>query len=311
MLILAGLLCKSRQTPFSYAAIVVLAIAVPAQHEIAGSFLLVCLLAAAVAAQVQKLETRQWWLSLGLIAFSFAVVMFSPGKSLGLAQGHQHHLDVAHVMPYARHAVNLGVSWFINPAVLLCAFCMPLVLWPRAESSAESQYRPPRWLALVGLGAMGALLVEFAAAEMTSGYEELPPRTIGWFQFVFWLLLVCVILVGLPELSQIKFSPGSRIGMSMLLMATLLGSGNFRLAEQDWRGPARSYWRSSVARLRQRGGSLEFEPLPRKPTLFKVSSLATNTKCWVNQTMAFYLGANTIVSKDPTENPARCGMAPI
>ena len=306
ILILAGLLCRSRHTTFSYLVLAGLAIAVPAQHEVAGSFLFVCLLAGVVAARVQKLETRQWWLCLGLVALSLAAVMFSPGKALQFAQGHNTRWDFAYVLPYAKHAVNLGVGWFINPAVLISAFCMPLVLWPHAESSTESQYRPPRLLALVGLGIMCILVVEFEAAEMTSGYGTLPYRTVGWFQFVFSLLFVCVILVGLPELSQMKFSQGSRIGLSLLLMATLLGSGNFRLAEQDLRGPARSYWSSSVARLRQHGASLQFDQLPRRPALFRPTEIATTPNCWVNRCMAVYLGANTVVVKDPSERTFNC-----
>jgi hypothetical protein len=244
--------------------------------------------------------------------------VFSPGKALAFADGHKKTtLDVAHFLPYAKEAMEHGVNWVTNPAVLLYSLCLPFFLWPSKASGDRRKYLPPRWLALGGLGGMCFLMLEFASAEMASGYGQFPPRTVGWAQFVFWLLFVCVILIGLPEISQMNFSQGSRIGMLMLLMASLLGSGNFRSAEKDLRGPAPSYWRSSVARLRERGSSLEFDPLPTKPALFRGTNLATNPKCWVNQTMALYLGANTVIAKDPHENTAfvtgfaadRCGVA--
>ncbi len=306
ILILAGLLCRSAQTRYGYVALAVLAIAVPAQHEIAGAFLLVCLGAGVLAAHFMKLETRQWWLCFGLVALSLAAVIFSPGKILQFAQGHKQTWDTAHVLPFAKHAVKLGFSWLMAPAVLVSALILPIVLRSPAQPSSENRNRPPRWLALVGLGIMCIVVAEYGAAEMTSGYGVLPYRTVGWFQFVFWLLLVCTLLVGLPELSQMKYSEGSRIGISALLVVTLIGSANFRQAEKDWRGPAKAYWSSSVARLRQHGGSLQFDPLPPRPAMFRDTGLSTTPRCWVNSCMAVYLGANTVVTKDPTENPGPC-----
>jgi len=310
MLILAGLLCKTRHTRFSYFALAVLAIAVPGQHEIAGAFMLVVLLGGAVAARVLKLRAPQWWLGLGLVALSFGAEMLSPAMAVRLSLRPKMPWDFAHVLPYAKRAVDLGINWMMTPTILLCAFCLPLLLAPLEDSGSGSDYRPPRWLALAGLGAMCVLLAEFVSAEMNSGYAQLPPRTVGWFQFAFWLLLVCVILVGIPEIPKIKFSPGSRIGISMLLVVSLFGSANFRLAEKDLRGPARPWWAASVDRLRQRGSSLQFEPLPPRPALFRSTYLATepdNSRCWVNVCMAVYLGAKTVAVKDPAENPYGCG----
>jgi hypothetical protein len=310
MLILAGLLCKTRYTPLSYFALAVLAIAVPGQHEIAGAFMLVVLLGGVVAARILKLPAFQWWLGLGLVALSFAAEMLSPAMAVRMSLRPKMPWDFVHVLPYAQRTVDHGVNWLMSPAILLCAFCMPLLLWPLEDSSSGSEYRPPRWLALAGLGAMCILLAEFASAEMSSGYAQMPPRTVGWFQFAFWLLLVCVILVGIPEISKVKFSASSKIGLSMLLVVSLFGSANFRSAEKDLRGPARLWWAASVARLRQRGSSLQFEPLPPRPALFRSTSLATepdSRRCWVNQCMALYLGAKTLVVTDSGENAGGCG----
>jgi hypothetical protein len=310
MLILAGLLCNSRRTRFSYFALALLAIMIPAQHEIAGAFMLAVLLAGVVVARILKLPATQWGLSLGLVALSFSVEMFSPAMARRLSSKPKILWDFTHVLPYAKRAVDHGIDWMTRPPILLCALCLPLLLRPFEDSSSGSEYRPPRWLALAGLGAMCVLLAEFAGAEMSSGYGQLPPRTVGWFQFAFWLLLICVIFVGVPEISAIKFSPSSRIGLSLLLVVSLFGSANFRLAEKDLRGPARPWWAANVARLRQRGGSLRLEPLPPRPALFRFTSLATepdSDRCWVNQCMALYLGAKTVAVKDSGENPGGCG----
>ncbi len=313
MLVFAGLISKRRHTIFGYIALALLAIAIPTQHEIAGVFLLACLLAGVVSVRVLKLQADRWWLCIGLVVLSLSAIMLSPGMADKMARGHSTGGFVSNFLPHAKRAVGLGVAWTTNPAVLLCAFCIPLLVRPDNDSSADgSAYQPaPRWLALAALGAMCVLLGEFASAETTSSsiYGPLPARAVGWFQFIFWLLLICVVLIGVPELSQIRFSPSSRIGIFVLLMVSLLASGNFLSAERDLRGPAPDWWRGSVARLKQRGSMLQFEPLPKRPKLFRNTSLSMDSGCWVNESVAFYLGATTVVTTDPGEEPdlAGCG----
>jgi hypothetical protein len=306
MLVLAGLISKRKHTIFGYIALALLAIAIPSQHEIAGVFLLACLLAGVVAVRVLKLQADRWWLCLGLVVLSCAATILSPGMADKMARGHSTGGFVSNFLPHAKRAVGLGVAWTTNPAVLLCAFCIPLLVRLDNDSSDGSAYQPPpRWLALAALGAMCVLLGEFASAETASGsiYGPLPARAVGWFQFIFCLLLICVVLIGVPEISKIRFSPSSRIGIFVLLTVSLLGSGNFLSAERDLRGPARDWWRGSVARLKQRGSMLQFEPLPKRPKLFRNTSLSMDSRCWVNQSVAFYLGATALVTTDPGEEP--------
>jgi hypothetical protein len=312
MLVLAGLISKRKHSIFGYIALALLAIAIPSQHEIAGAFLLACLLAGVVAVRVLKLQAdRWWWLCLGLVVLSCAATMLSPGMADKMTRGHSTGF-VSNFLPHAKRVVNFGVAWTTNPVVLLCALCIPLLVRPDNDSSADggAAYQPPpRWLALAALGAMCVLLVEFAGAETASSsiYGQLPARAVGWFQFIFWLLLICVVLIGVPELSKIRFSPSSRIGIFALLTVSLLASGNFLSAERDLRGPARDWWRGSVARLKQRGSMLQFEPLPKRPKLFRNTSLSMESHCWVNESMAFYVGATTVVTTDPGEEPDLAG----
>lgn len=300
MLILAGLLCKSQQTLAGYIGIGLLAVAVPALHEIAGVFLVACLFGGVVTAHFVKARPYQWWLGFGLSSMSLASVLLSPGLSAHLVGGH--FWDLSQILPFSKRAVEHGLNWTINLPVLLCALCIPFVLARKSVSTSENLYAPPRWLALAGLSGMTLLLAEFANAERASGYGVLPARAEGWFQFVFWLLLVCVIVIGIPEISQTKFSAASRIAISMLFMVSVLGSANFHSAEKDLRGPARQWHIDSEARLRQRGDSLVFDALHPKPALFRNTSLALEDGCWVNQCMAVYLGARSVAVKDPSEN---------
>ena len=300
MLVLGALLCKSRQTVLSYIALAALAIAIPGQHELAGVFLLACLLAGAITARALKLQAHQWFLCVGFVALSLAAIMLSPAMGFKLVE--RQTVGEYQLFPHAKRALQYGIDWAMNPAILLCALCLPFLLYRNCSSAGMSAQVRPRWLALLGLGAMFVLLGEFASAEVASGMGELPGRALGWFQFMFWLLLVCVVVIGVPELSQGKFSSASRIVISVLLAISLLGSGNFRRADKDLRGPARPWWRSNLTRLEQRGDSLVFDPLPPKPSLFLETSLSSNSGCWVNQCMALYLGANTVGLKGPSEN---------
>jgi hypothetical protein len=302
LLILAGLLCKSRQTVPSYIALAVLAIAIPGQHEITGVFLLAFLFVGAMASQILQLSTFRWWLCFGLAAASLAAIMLSPGMAAKFAVGHSIPWDLTHTLPYAKRAIGYGIEWLINPAVILGALSLSFLLRPRQDPSTEISYLPPRWLALVGVGGMGFLLIEFAAMEKSSGYTAFGARAIGWTQFLFWLLFVCTILIGVPEISRIKFSRAPQLGVFAVFIISLFGSGQFHSAVRDLRGPARQWHEANVARLRLRGSTVQLEQLPPKPLLFSDTSLANDSGCWVNQCMAVYLGADKVVVKGPAEN---------
>ncbi len=304
LLIMAALLCKPKHTTFSYISLAVLAIAIPGLHEIAGAFLLVCLLVGVVATRLLNLPARQWLLSLGLASISFAAIMLSPGKTQEFAYD-KPSWGLVHILPYAKSALSYGIGWVLNPAVLLCAFCLPALLWTGHDSSIEPEFLPPRWLAWAALGAMGALLIEFAGAgiSISRSYGQVPPRAVGWFEFVFSLLLVCVIVTGMPEIARMRLSSRSRVAVLTLFALSLVGSRNFRLAEKDLRGPARPYWRSGIARLKQHGVHLQFEPLPPKPALFRETMLSPDPTCPANRCMAVYLGASTATVKSPGESP--------
>jgi hypothetical protein len=196
--------------------------------------------------------------------------------------------------------VGIGIDWTLSSTALLGALCIALLLWP--NESTESEYRPPKWLALAGIGAICVLLGEFANAEMFSAAGELPPRAVGWFQFVFLLLFASVVITGLQEISKIRFSIGARTAIFALFAVSVLISDNFRLAKTDLAGPARSWHRSSVARLAQRAGTLEFDPLPPRPGMFRESGFSKSGGCWVNECAAVYLGAASVGLKGPKEN---------
>jgi hypothetical protein len=302
MLILAGLLCTSGDTIRRYLVLAVLAVAVPAQHEIAGAFLVVCLLAGVVVARVLHLPSRQWLVCLALAVLSLAVIMLSPAMAFKFAVGHGHSTVgyLTQILPYAKRTVGHVIRWVLNPPVLLGALCVPLLLW--ADDGPENEYRPPRLIALAGTGALCVLLGEFAQGEMVTFSYSFPSRVVGWFQFVFLLLFICVVLTGVPEISKMRLSAGSRIGIYALFAASLLTSETFRLATRDVLGPARSWHRSNMIRLMEKGSVLQFDALPPKPDMFQETGLSKDPKCWVNQCMAVYLGANVVSLKGPKEN---------
>jgi hypothetical protein len=303
MLILAALLCRSRHTWLDYVLLAASATAIPAQHEIAGFFLLVCLLAGAVIAVVLKQKLRPWLLASGFAFLSLAAIMLSPAMISKFAFGEGGGLPgtyFSHLYPHVTRAVQHGVDWVLNPVVLLAVLCTPLLLWP--SEHMDNGYRPPGWLALLGLGAICVLLGEYAGVEMVSFFTVFPPRVVGFYQFLFLVLLTCVIVVGVPELSTLRPSVSARLGLFLLFAISLLVSQNFRQAQWDLRGPARSWHEGNVARLMQVGEVLQFDPLPQKPVLFLESGLSKNTACWVNQCMAAYLGANLVSLRGPKEN---------
>ncbi len=215
LLVLVSLLSQPRRAIWYFVLVALFSIAVPAQHEIAGVFLCVFLFAGAVVMRVKRLPARQWYLSLGMAALSMIIVVLSPGNAIRAAQEHKHLWDIAHLPRWVAHSFYHGLNWLSDPAILV-AGCSIFLLCKRDQETRAADELPAKWLGIAGLCAMFVLLCEVSFVEMASGVW-IPARVIAWFQFVFWLLLVCVIVKGVPEIHQVRFSLGTRIGVFTLL----------------------------------------------------------------------------------------------
>ena len=301
LLVLVSLLWRPRRAKWYYAAVVLLSFAIPAQHEIAGTLLCMISLGGVIVTRVRKLPSGQWYLSLGMAVLSQAIVMLSPGNASRAAQEHKHLWDIAHLPRWVAHSFYHGLDWLSYPAILVAGFCIFLLYQPsQDESATEAQAEPAGWLGIAGICAMLALLGEVALVETASG-TWIPYRVVAWFEFVFWLLFVCVILKGIPELHRVRFSQRTRIGAFGLLAVILLGSSNFRAAVEDLRGPAQSWWRINSSHLQQQGGAVEFQGPIQYPKLAMHQNISSDAGCFVNKCMANYLHAKTLVVKDSAE----------
>jgi len=299
LLVLVSLLYQARRAVWYYVAVALLSIAIPAQHEIAGTLLCIITFAGVIVMRVRKLPARQWYLSLGMAVLSQALVMLSPGNATRAAIEHRHLWDIAHVPRWVVHASYHGLNWLSHPAILVAGFCI-FLLCQRDEDASAAEDLPQKWLGVAGVCAMLAVLGEVALVETASGVW-IPSRVVAWFEFVFWLLFVCVILRGIPEIHRVRFSETTKIGAFGLLAVMLLGSSNFRAAVEDLRGPAQSWWRINSSHLQQRGGALEFQGPIRYPKLAMHQSISSDSGCFVNKCMANYLRAKTVAVKDSAE----------
>ena len=299
LLVLVSLLYQARRAVWYYVAVALLSIAIPAQHEIAGTLLCMISLVGVIVTRVKKLPGRQWYLSLGMAVLSQAFVMLSPGNAIRAAQEHKQLWDIAHIPRWVAHSFYHGLNWFSHPPILVAGFCI-FLLCQRDQDASAAEDLPERWLGVAGVCAMFAVLGEVALVETASGIW-IPSRVVAWFEFVFWLLFVCVILKGIPEIHRVRFSQTTKIGAFGLLAVILLGSSNFRAAVEDLRGPAQSWWRMNSSRLQQRGGALEFQGTARYPKLAMHQSLSSDSGCFVNKCAANYLRAKTVVVKDSAE----------
>src|SRR5690242_1096366 len=299
LLVLVSLLYQARRAVWSYVVVALLSIAIPAQHEIAGTLLCMISFAGVIVMRLKKLPARQWYLSFGVAILSQAVVVLSPGNAIRAAQEHKQLWDLAHIPRWVAHSFYHGLNWFSHPAILVASFCI-FLLCQRDQDTSAAEDLPERWLGVAGVCAMFAVLGEVALVETASGIW-IPSRVVAWFEFVFWLLFVCVILKGIPEIHRVRFSQTTKIGAFGLLAVILLGSSNFRAAVEDLRGPAQSWWRMNSSRLQQRGGALEFQGTARYPKLAMHQSLSSDSGCFVNKCAANYLRAKTVVVKDSAE----------
>jgi len=299
LLVLVSLLYHARHGIWYYIAIALLSIALPAQHEIAGTLLCMISLAGVVVMRVKKLPVRQWYLSFGTAVLSQTVVMLSPGNAIRAAEQHRRLWDIAHIPRWVVHSLYHGLNWLSHPAILVAGFCI-LLLYQCDQDCNTTKEVPAKWLGIAGVCAMFAVLGEVALVE-TASHIWIPSRVVAWFEFVFWLLFICVILKGIPEIHGVRFSQQTRIGAFSLLAVVLLGSSNFRAAVEDVRGPAQSWWRINSSHLGQRGGAVEFEGPIRYPKLAMHQNISSDPGCFVNKCMANYLHSKTVVVKNSDE----------
>lgn len=299
MLLLLSLLYKGRNSAWYYFAVTLLSVAVPAQHEIAGTFLCAVLIGGIVLLRVQGHPAAQWYLSFGFAVVSQLAVMLTPGTKLRAAQEHRHLWDFAHLPKWIAHSFYHGFDWLSYPAFLLAACCI-LLLRQQGREKQDSEKEPPRWLGLLCLCGMFVLLCEYCLVELASGNWS-PNRVVAWFAFVFCLLFICLVLTGIPELSRVEFSTATRTGIYILFAVSLLGSANFRAAVEDLGGTAQAWRRLAAIQLRHREGVVVFELPARYPKLAMHQQVSSDSGCWVNRCLANYLHATSVVGKDSSE----------
>jgi hypothetical protein len=296
VLVLASLLRRPRRSPWYYAVIALLSLAIPAQHEIAGTLLVGLLLATIVFTRIKRLPSSHINLSFSMATLSLAVVMASPGNAARAAVEHRQLWDVAHILRWVAHSFYNGLNWLSVPPILAAVGCIVVLSQPSQEARGVDRVSS-RWLAIGSLFGMFIVLCACTLTEVATA-TWLPTRVVSWFEFVFWLLFVCAVLAGVPELRQIRFSLGARIGLFTLMAVTLLGSTIFRAAVQDLQGPAQAWRRTYLSRLERRGGSLEFDFPAQFPKLAKPQMITADPKCWVNRCLANYLHADTVIVKN-------------
>src|SRR5262249_29149649 len=153
-----------------------LSIAAPAQHEIAGAFLVMCLLGGWVVSRALRLSQRLWLLALASAAVSFAAIMPSPAMAwtLSLSHGHVAAGFVRAMRPHIKHALEHDLALVLNPAVILAAISIPMLPLRSENNKTDANY--PKWLTLVGVGTLALLSIEYAGIEMASYFDEFPPR---------------------------------------------------------------------------------------------------------------------------------------
>jgi Family of unknown function (DUF6056) len=300
LLILVALLYKCRHSRFEYGAIVLLSVIIPAQHEIAGTFLCLLLVAALVWGWREKRSMPQLYLSLTAASLSMLVVVLAPGNAIRAAQEHRHMWDISHLPRWVAHAFYHGLTWPAYPAILVGGFSMVLLCQADREKGLLKRW-PGNWVAWAGVGAMFLVLAESAFVEIATGVWW-PYRVMAWFEFMFWLFFACVIFRGVPEFERVRFSLSTKIGVYALLGVTLLGSANFRAAVSDLRGPVEAWWRVDHRRLMRRSGNVRFDPVGQYPNLTFHQNLSADPGCFVNVCMANYLGAKSVVVEKSNED---------
>ncbi len=285
ILLLVTLLCSSRGRIGAMAAFT-LALLVPAQHEVAGMVLCILLAAGVAVARVLKLPSSKWIACLAIATISLAIVVASPAGRERAAQEGKALWDFQHAPSYVALALRNAVDWLIRPIPLLTAVCVPIFAGSM-QRRREPLILHPAWLAPLCILGMGLIVCVAAFVGLVSASEP-PGRLIGWYLWPFWLLLLCAVYFGIPELQatgalRVKVF---QLGLCGILALSLLTSPNFRDAIKDLRGPARPWSKSIAEQLRGGAGTPVDANLPVRPSNVLAPGFADSspwvTACWVN-----------------------------
>ena len=285
LLVLLALLCSSRGRIGAGAAFI-LAFLIPAQHEVAGMLVCLVLAAGVVVARVLRVPSGKWIICLALASLSLAIVIVSPaGRERAAADG-KVLWDFRHEPAYAFQALKNGVDWLISPIPLLTAICVPLFVGSM-ERRRETPITHPVWLAPLCLLGMCLIVCVAALVALVSAGGP-PDRLVGWYQWPFWLLLLCAVYLGVPELratSALRID-AFKLGLCAILALSLLTSSTFKAAIKDLSGPARPWARSTSEQLRGQSGTPADANLPAKPSNLLAPGFADSSAwvsvCWVN-----------------------------
>lgn len=293
LLFLVSLLCQPRRRAWYATLIVVLSVAIPAQHEIAGAFLCALLVTACVILRLGHQPAWQWKLSLAAAVLSQAIVLLAPGNRMRATQEHRKVWDVAHLPYWMAHGFYHGLQWLAYPAFLLAVAC--IVLLCQTGDLRIFSPVPLKWLGMAGALGTLVILCEFGLVEMASGNWS-PDRVVGWYLFVFWLLFVFAAVAGSPDVLKLRVSATMRTCMFALFIVALLSSANFRSAVSDLKGSARQLWKTESAQLGKRGARVLLEVPDEYPKLAMHQELQVDSGCWVNRCVANYLHAKVVIA---------------
>jgi hypothetical protein len=308
LLVLVSLLHRFRGATWQYFVVAFLSFAIPALHEIAGTFLCAIALAGLICTRLKKAPSSHWAVALAASTLGMALFTLSPGNAERAALEHRHAWDFAHAPYWIAHSFYHGLTWLSAPALLAAAFYIFLVSG-RQEGTEAANGRPPQWLGPVSLCLMLVTLCVCSLVEIAGGLG-IYTRLVDWFQFVFWLLFVCVAVTGMRRIRG-AFPTAIKSGAFTLVAAVLLGSANYRSVIEDLHGPAQS-WRRSYAKLdlqgsarpqrggyvtrfAKRGSALTLPAVSQFPKMAMRQGLTEDPRCWPNRCIALYLGAKTVV----------------
>jgi Family of unknown function (DUF6056) len=292
MAIAAILLGRRSPTRASLIIVVVCAVLVPAQHEMAG-VLLVAFLGVGVGFRWWLSQPiRNWSYALAGSAISLALVVIAPGpRARSVAEGLQ-LWNIGRVPTYLIATARDGHEWLLNPVVLLSSLWILLYVQSLRSGDRDPKTRTFAFIAC-SLGMVAVLGEELLTA--TASGSRMPDRAVGWLQFCFLLPLVLAGALCAPRVGDAATSRSARTTVAALLAVALLSTANFRRATGDLLRIRP--WRAYVADIMDTRVSAISTEAPPQPQLFFPIGLRNESDFWVNRCAANYLGLSDLFVK--------------
>jgi hypothetical protein len=245
--------CRAGRRPYAFAALAAAGVLTSGLHEYFGAVLCIWLAVGTTLGFRLRLPSRSAWAGLLAITIAgFLFVMTAPGTGVRTELSMPLRGSIAHALGLVRYDLrHVLPAWVYQPTLLSASLLFVLLPWIRRSRPSWLQDLQVPWFRLFLSTGIVVMVTGMAAFHWSTGWKMNGRAEDSQFS-VFFVSWFAALFVGAHRLWQ-RFDPGGagdpwRIGLLRLaaaaaLAVSLLATGNFAVALEEFRSGRLARWR--------------------------------------------------------------------